>query len=226
MDILVPYLSAFLVGLLGCVHCVGMCGGIVGALTFGLAEERRDRIGSMMPYQLAYNLGRITSYVIAGAVMGALGLLIVQFMPVYYAQRALMAVAGLFMVLMGLYLAGWWMLLSRLEQAGGAIWMRMEPFGRRLLPVRTPAHALGVGLIWGWIPCGLVYSMLVTAVSSGSALKGAGLMLAFALGTLPNLLIIGAMAGAAARLSRSGTFRQVAGGTVVLLGLYTLWQAI
>ena len=226
MDFLVPYLSAFLVGLLGGVHCVGMCGGIVGALTFGLAEEKRDRISSLMPYQLAYNLGRITSYVIAGAIMGALGLLIVQFMPVYYAQRALMAVAGLFMVLMGLYLAGWWMLLSRLERAGGAIWRRMEPFGRRLLPVRTPIQALGVGLIWGWIPCGLVYSMLVTAVSSGSALKGAGLMLAFALGTLPNLLIIGAMAGAAARLSRSGALRQVAGGTVILLGLYTLWQAI
>ena len=226
MDFLVPYLSAFLVGLLGGVHCVGMCGGIVGALTFGLAEEKRDRISSLMPYQLAYNLGRITSYVIAGAIMGALGLLIVQFMPVYYAQRALMAVAGLFMVLMGLYLAGWWMLLSRLERAGGAIWRRMEPFGRRLLPVRTPIQALGVGLIWGWIPCGLVYSMLVTAVSSGSALKGAGLMLAFALGTLPNLLIIGAMAGAAARLSRSGIFRQVAGGTVVVLGLYTFWQAI
>ena len=226
MDILVPYLSAFLVGLLGGVHCVGMCGGIVGALTFGLAEESRDRIGSMMPYQLAYNLGRITSYTVAGALMGALGLLIVQFMPVYYAQRALMAVAGLFMVLMGLYLAGWWMLLSRLERAGGAVWRRMEPFGRRLLPVRTPAHALGVGLIWGWIPCGLVYSMLVTAVASGSALKGAGLMLAFALGTLPNLLIIGAMAGAAARLAHSETFRQLAGGSVALLGLYTLWQAV
>ncbi len=226
MDFLVPYLSAFIVGLLGGVHCVGMCGGIVGALTFGLAEESRDRIGSMMPYQLAYNLGRITSYTVAGALMGALGLLIVQFMPVYYAQRALMAVAGLFMVLMGLYLAGWWMLLSRLERAGGAVWRRMEPFGRRLLPVRTPAHALGVGLIWGWIPCGLVYSMLVTAVASGSALKGAGLMLAFALGTLPNLLIIGAMAGVAARLSRSGIFRQVAGGTVVFLGLYTLWQVV
>jgi len=116
--------------------------------------------------------------------------------------------------------------LSRLERAGGTIWKRMEPFGRRLLPVRTPIQALGVGLIWGWIPCGLVYSMLVTAVSSGSALKGAGLMLAFALGTLPNLLIIGAMAGAAARLSRSVVLRQVAGGTVILLGLYTLWQAI
>ena len=226
MDILVPYLSAFLVGLLGGVHCVGMCGGIVGALTFGLAEERRDRIGSMMLYQLAYNLGRITSYAIAGSLMGALGLLIVQFLPVYYAQRTLLVVAGLFMVLMGLYLAGWWMLLSRLERAGGTIWRRVEPLGRRLLPVRTPLQALGVGLIWGWVPCGLVYSMLVTAVSSGSALEGAGLMLAFALGTLPNLLVVGVMAGAAARLTRSGVFRQVAGGTVILFGLYTLWQAI
>ncbi len=220
-----PYLSAFLVGLLGGVHCVGMCGGIVGALTFGLSRERRGSLSAVMPFQLTYNLGRVTSYVLAGAIMGALGMLLAQLMPVYYAQRVLLGVAGLFMILLGLYLAGWWMVLNRIEQAGSALWRRLEPISRRLLPVRTPGQALLVGLLWGWIPCGLVYSMLVNAVAAGSALEGAALMAAFGLGTLPNLLLMGALAGAAARLARSSTARTVAGVTVMLFGVYTLWQA-
>ncbi len=222
METLLPYLSAFLVGLLGGVHCVGMCGGIVSALTFGLPESRRGRLASMMPFQLAYNLGRLTSYVLAGALMGALGMLLAQLMPVYYAQRVLLLLAGVFMILLGLYLAGWWQVLNRLEQAGGVIWRRLEPYSRRLLPVRSPGQALVIGLIWGWIPCGLVYSMLVNAVATGSALKGAALMLAFALGTLPNLLLMGVLAGAAAHLSRSLAVRRIAGITVILFGIYTL----
>jgi len=225
MEAWMPYISAFVVGLLGGVHCVGMCGGIVGALTFGLPEERRRRVGSMVPFQLAYNLGRISSYVLAGAIMGALGMLLAQLMPVYYAQRVLLGLAGVFMILLGFYLSGWWMVLNRLEQAGGVIWRRLEPLGRRLLPVNTPARALVVGMIWGWIPCGLVYSMLVNAVAAGSALNGAALMFAFALGTLPNLLLMGMLAGAAARLSGSIRVRRVAGITVMLFGVYTLWQA-
>jgi hypothetical protein len=220
------YLTAFTVGLLGGVHCVGMCGGIVSALTFGLPEARRNRVGGMLPYQLAYNLGRILSYVLAGAVMGALGMLLAEVMPVYYAQRALLALAGVFMILLGLYLSGWWMLLSRLEALGGALWRRLEPFSRRLLPVERPLQAFTVGMVWGWIPCGLVYSMLVTAVSSGSALGGATLMLAFALGTLPTMLGIGLLAGAAARLTRSTELRRFAGGVVILFGVHTLWQAL
>lgn len=225
MEIWMPYLSAFLVGLLGGVHCVGMCGGIVGALTFGLPEDRRGSIAAMMPFQLAYNLGRISSYVLAGAIMGGIGMLLAQFMPVYIAQQVLLIIAGLFMVLLGLYLAGWWMVLNRVERAGSVIWRRLEPISRRLLPVRSPGQALVIGLVWGWIPCGLVYSMLVTAVSSGGVIQGALLMLAFALGTLPNLLIMGTLAGAAARLSESRLARQIAGTLVILFGLYTLWSA-
>ncbi|MCG8426865.1 MAG: sulfite exporter TauE/SafE family protein [Chromatiales bacterium] len=225
MDLLLPYLSAFVVGLLGGVHCVGMCGGIVGALTFGLPEQNRASILGMMPFQLAYNLGRISSYVVAGAIMGGVGVLLAQFMPVYMAQQVLLVIAGLFMVLLGLYLAGWWMVLNRVERAGGAIWKRLEPIGRKLMPVRSPGQALAIGLIWGWIPCGLVYSMLVNAVSAGGVWQGALLMLAFALGTLPNLLLMGTLAGAAARLAESALARQVAGAMVILFGLYTLWSA-
>ncbi|MCW8905744.1 MAG: sulfite exporter TauE/SafE family protein [Sedimenticola sp.] len=225
MELLLPYLSAFVVGLLGGVHCIGMCGGIVSALTFGLPEERRTSFGAQLPFQLAYNLGRILSYVVAGAIMGGLGLLLAQLMPVQVAQQVLLAVAGIFMILLGLYLAGWWMVLNRVEQAGGLLWRRIEPLGRRLLPVHSPLRALTIGLVWGWIPCGLVYTMLINAVSSGGALQGAGLMLAFGLGTLPNLLAIGLLAGAAAHLARSQTARRVAGLTVMAFGIYTLWSA-
>jgi sulfite exporter TauE/SafE len=226
MEFLLPYMSAFIVGLLGGVHCVGMCGGIVGAMTFGLPRERRERIASMLPYQFAYNGGRMLSYVLAGMVMGGVGMLLAQLMPVYYAQRALMFLAGVFMVLLGLYLGGWWMVLNRVEQAGGLLWRRLEPLGRKLLPVVSPRQAFVVGMVWGWIPCGLVYSMLVTAVSSGGMIEGAALMLAFALGTLPNLLLIGLLAGAAARLSRSLLMRRISGAMVILFGLYTLGQAL
>jgi len=226
MDLYLPYISAFVVGLLGGVHCVGMCGGIVGAMTLGLPPERRNRVLEMLPFQLAYNLGRLGSYTLAGGVMGGLGLLLGQLMPVYYAQHILLALAGVFMILLGLYLSGWWMLLNRVERLGGALWRRIEPLARRLLPVKTPRQALLVGAAWGWVPCGLVYSMLVNAVSAGGVLRGGGLMLAFGMGTLPNLLLMGVLAGAAARLAQSPRARSLAGGTVILFGLYTLWQAL
>ncbi len=217
--------SAFVVGLLGGVHCVGMCGGIVAALTFGLPPERRSALGGLMPFLLAYNAGRIASYAAAGAVMGAAGVLLAGFLPVEVAQRGLLVLAALFMVAMGLYLGGWWRGLARLEAAGGALWRRIEPYGRRLMPVRRPGQAFALGLLWGWLPCGLVYSVLVWAVSSGSALQGMLLLLAFGLGTLPNLLAMGAAAGLLARLARDPRVRAAAGALVVAFGVYTLWSA-
>jgi len=220
------YLTAFVVGLLGGTHCVGMCGGIVGVLTLGLPQAKRARISGMLTFQLAYNLGRIFSYVLAGTVMGALGMVLSEMLPVYYTQRVLLLFAGIFMILLGLYLSGWWLLLNRLEHLGGRLWRRIEPIGRRLLPVSTPGQALLVGVVWGWLPCGLVYSMLVNAVSTGSALNGALLMLSFALGTLPTMITVGVLAGAASRLTRSPSVRRAAGVLVILFGLFTLWRAI
>ena len=218
--------SAFVVGLLGGAHCVGMCGGIVTALTFGLPLERRQGVGAMLPFVLAYNIGRIASYAVAGGLMGGVGVLLSRLLPVQTAQRALLVLAGVFMVAMGLYLAGWWAGLGRLEQAGGVLWRRIEPYGRRLLPVQRPGQALVLGLLWGWLPCGLVYSTLVWSVSAGGAWQGAALMLAFGLGTLPTLLLMGAAAGAVARQTRHPVVRVLAGGAVLLFGLWTLWTAL
>jgi hypothetical protein len=112
------------------------------------------------------------------------------------------------------------------EQAGGSIWRRIEPLGRKLMPVHSPGQALVLGLIWGWLPCGLVYSVLIWAISAGGAIEGAGLMLAFGLGTLPNLLLMGATAAWLGRYVRKPAVRQLAGGLVVLFGVYLLAQAV
>lgn len=226
MTELLPFIAAFVAGIMGGVHCVGMCGGIVGALAFGLPAESRERPSRLLPFLAAYNLGRIVSYCLAGLLMGGLGMLLAGLMPIYYAQRALLALAGVFMVLMGLYLAGWWMWLTHVERLGLGVWRRLEPVARRLLPVASPAQAFKVGMIWGWVPCGLVYTMLVNAVASGGALKGGMIMLAFGLGTLPNLLLMGWLAGAAAHLAGSGAVRAGAGVVMVAFGIVTLISAL
>lgn len=215
------FFAAFLVGLLGGVHCVGMCGGIVGALTFGLPTEVRASPARVFPYLLAYNLARISAYTLAGALMGAVGWLALDLVALNAAQKGLQVLAGLFMVMLGLYLAGWWAGLARVERAGGVIWRQIEPLARRLLPVRTPRQALMLGFLWGWLPCGLVYSTLIWALASGSPTQGALLLLGFGLGTLPNLLLMGVFAAQLGRFLRKPMVRSFAGGAVALFGVYT-----
>lgn len=219
------YLAAFLIGLTGGVHCFGMCGGIVGALTLGLPPAPEHPLLARLPYLLAYNLGRIASYATAGALAGGVGAWAANLVSVHHAQLALQVVAGLFMILLGLYLAGWWPVLGHLERAGSVLWRRIEPLGRKFFPVRTPARALGIGLVWGWLPCGLVYSVLVWAVGAGGALEGALLLLSFGLGTLPALLAMGTAAAALAGFVRRPVVRTVAGTLVVLFGLYEIGLA-
>lgn len=215
------FIAALLVGLLGGVHCVGMCGGIVGALTFGLPAEVRASPARVFPYLLAYNLARISAYTLAGALMGGLGWLAMDLVAFHAAQQVLQVLAGLFMVMLGLYLAGWWAGLARVERAGGVIWRRIEPFARRLLPVRSPRQALMLGFLWGWLPCGLVYSTLIWALASGHPAQGALLLLGFGLGTLPNLLLMGVFAAQLGRFLRKPMVRSLAGGAVALFGVYT-----
>ncbi|MBI3574562.1 MAG: sulfite exporter TauE/SafE family protein, partial [Gammaproteobacteria bacterium] len=173
--------SAFLVGLLGSTHCLGMCGGIVGALTLGLHDDIRRSPVRLFPYLAAYNIGRIASYAIAGALLGALSAKALGLAPPAQVRWIVKLVTGGFMIALGLYLAGWWPGLAALERLGGKLWVRIEPFGRRFLPVNHPLKALALGLVWGWLPCGLVYSALAWSLASGDAVQGAALMLAFGL---------------------------------------------
>ena len=220
------YLAAFMVGLLGGVHCVGMCGGIVGALSFGLPEKARGRTVAMMPYLLGYNIGRLFSYTVAGALLGGIGALAAHLLVLNQAQTILQIIAGLFMVALGLYLGGWWFGINRLERVGGRLWAVLEPHARKLLPVRSPGQALAMGLVWGWLPCGLVYSVLIMAMASGSAVEGALLLLSFGLGTLPNLLAMGMIAGRLTSLLRRPWVMKMAGLSVILIGIFYIFRPL
>jgi hypothetical protein len=210
--------AVFLVGLLGAGHCAGMCGGIVGALS---AQPGGARISM----HLAYGTGRIASYAAAGAIagmVGGLGLLLSEILPV---QLALYVAANVMLVLLGLYLAGASSLLTRLEPAGRMLWGRLQPLTRRLLPVDSAGKALAVGALWGWIPCGLVYAVLASALFAGSPAKGAALMAAFGLGTLPTLLAAGLLMRRAVGWLRARAFRLVSGALVFGFGVSGLAHA-
>ena len=212
------YLALFIVGLLGGTHCIGMCGGIVGALSMGS--------GARPSLHLAYNAGRIFSYVLAGALAGSLGgasLVLSDQLPV---RLVLYVLANLMLVALGLYLMGVTQALAFSERAGQSLWRRVQPLSRRFLPVRSAAQAFPLGLLWGWLPCGLVYSALVTALSSGSALNGAGLMLAFGLGTLPNLLLAGLLAVRLKEFTSRPLVRFISGLAVLLFGGWGLFSAV
>jgi sulfite exporter TauE/SafE len=213
-------LAAFVVALLGGVHCLGMCGGIVGALTLGLPAEARQHFRTMLPYLLAYNCGRILSYTLAGAAAGGIGAVAMHLGAVNRVQLVLQVLAGVFMLLLGMYIGGWWRGLARVEQAGGwLVWRHLQPLGRKLLPVASLQRALQLGLLWGWLPCGLVYSVLIWSVSAGSAISGAMLMLSFGLGTLPTLLAMGSAATLLARWVKRPLVRHLAGSLIVLIGV-------
>lgn len=219
------YVTAFIVGLLGGVHCLGMCGGVVGGLTFSLEARVQTSWLRMMPYQVLYNLGRLTSYGIIGAVFGAFGVALGSIAAFLPAQQLLQVVAGVFMIALGLYLGGWWFGVAKIERLGQSIWARLAPYAQKMTPVKHYHQAWLYGLVWGWLPCGLVYSMLIMAMTAGSPLNGATVMLAFGLGTLPNLLLMGVFAFYFTRFARMVWVKRVAGLSVILLGVWQLYLA-
>lgn len=207
---------AFLLGLLSSTHCLGMCGGIAGALTFSLAPEVRARPRRLMGFNLTYNAGRISSYLLAGAlVAGSAGMLSGA---VGATHRPLMTLLGAgFLVAVGLYIGGWFPRFARIEAVGRPLWRYLEPLGRRLLPVQRLYQAYGFGLVWGWLPCGLVYSALVYSLTTEDALRGALFMLFFGLGTMPMLFTVGVMASSAAATLRAPATRRLAGLIIIVL---------
>lgn len=211
--------SALLMGLLGGAHCVVMCGGVVAMSCSALSVTRRVRPGAQLPYLLAYNTGRIASYAMAGALAGALGSTMASVGGAHHAQLGLRLAAGVLMVAVGLYIGGFARALKWIEHLGAPIWRRIAPLGRRLLPVRSPIAALALGALWGWMPCGLVYSALVAAAASGSAVGGAATMAAFGMGTLPALVVMGSAVAVIARAARHPSVRAAAGALMFTFGV-------
>ncbi|WP_301584329.1 sulfite exporter TauE/SafE family protein [Halomonas alkaliantarctica] len=215
-----PLLAAFVFGLMGGAHCIGMCGGIMSALTFAVPPSMRHpaRMGGLL---VSYNAGRILSYMVAGASVAALGTLI-SLSP--NARIALQAFAAVMLILMALYIANWWKGLLKVEAVGRYLWRYIEPVGRRLMPVVHLPQAFALGALWGWLPCGLVYSMLAWSLAIADPIDGALLMGAFGLGTLPALLATGLAAQQLSHLIRHLATRSIAALSIIGFALWQLWS--
>lgn len=211
--------SAFTIGLLGGVHCIGMCGGIVNALSFAISDKKpvKLRITTIL---LLYNTGRIFSYSIAGAVIGGMGWWLQG--KHQFIGTGLRIFAGLMLVAMGLYLAGWWRGLTHLEKMGGSVWKYIQPVAVRMMPVSNGRQAFMLGMLWGWLPCGLVYSTLIFAATAADWQQSTIIMACFGLGTLPSLLISGVMAHQLKEVVQKVIVRNVVALFVIVFGIWTL----
>ncbi|MFC3095693.1 sulfite exporter TauE/SafE family protein [Alteromonas sediminis] len=196
------YISAFFIGLAGGVHCLGMCGSIT------LAMRAASPVNSHhFPFALSYHTGRVISYSVAGAFTGLLGGMVST--ASHYGAVTLQLISIVMLILMALYLGQWYRGLTRLEQLGAHLWKKLQPVSKRFIPFRTPLHALPYGMIWGWLPCGLVYSTLTWSLASQSMQQGFFIMLAFGLGTFPVMLLASAGASSLATLLRHAATRQI-----------------
>ena len=208
--------GAFLAGLLGSVHCLGMCGGIAGAAAAGAGPQGRN-----LSWVLLYNLGRVGSYCLAGMIAGAAAFALGSAIDLPAWGAITRGLTGVILVLIGLNFALGLRLPQFLEAGGGRIWALISPTARRLLSSRSATGMLGLGALWGWLPCGLTYTMLVAAAGTGRALDGALLMLAFGLGTLPSMMAAGAAVGSLQRFTRARYTRRLSGVLLVILGIWT-----
>jgi len=180
----------------------------------------------IMPFLLAYNSGRLLSYSIAGGLLGGISMLATNLIAIQQFQSILHIIASLLMLALGFYLAGWWYGLNRIELLGTGLWKKIEPFSRKFIPVKHIHQAFFLGLFWGWLPCGLVYTLLFWSISSASAVKGSLLMLSFGLGTLPTLFTIGLFASSLTSFIHNKWVKTIAGLSLIALALYNLFNLV
>lgn len=192
----VQMFAAFTTALVGGLHCAGMCGGFVGAL-----QLHRPRAVPAASLAVGYHTGRVTSYAAAGALVGLIGgaLFTRHVLPL---QVALLAVGGLMLLALGVSMMRGNRWMRGLETVGKWVWKAIAPLARRVYPPRSAAQAYLAGLAWGWIPCGMVYAVLPLALVAGGPVQGALVMLAFGIGTLPNMAMVDV---AATRLAGGGS---------------------
>ena len=211
--------AAATLGLAGSVHCLGMCGGIAAAAGTRLGDGSGP---GAIPRGVAFNAGRVASYAALGALDGAVaGALLGQF-PLRPFAVSLRLLAALLMLAMGLSLLSGRDLLS-LERLGGRVWRRLRPLAGRVLGLPGALRFAALGMLWGFLPCGLVYSALALAAVAGSATGGAAAMLAFGVGTLPSMLAV-TLAGTAVTRRFAGTRTRRAAGALMVA--FAAWTAL
>jgi sulfite exporter TauE/SafE len=217
-------LIAFFVGFASTLHCLGMCGGIAGGLSASLPAQVKSEKYQHFSYLLAYNLGRIASYAVAGGLTGGFSHAVFQYFNPGPVHLFVHITTTMILALMALYLMGLFPKFSSLQYLGNPLWKHLEPVGRKLLPVKTLPKAFGFGVVWGWLPCGLVYSILVMSLASGSSLHGAVILLAFGLGTLPTLLLTGFLSTRLLSFNKLPVIRTVIGGVLLVVAMYYLFR--
>lgn len=217
--------GAFIVGLMGAAHCFGMCGGLIGAFSAGLPATKGNHLASQLQFLLIYNAGRVFSYTVAGAMLGGGAAALSQLFALDNYLLYLRFFAGALMILTGLYIANLWMVIAHIEKLGKGIWSLLQPLTKKVLPIRQKRQALIAGMLWGWLPCGLVYSTLTWSVASGSMLTGGFIMLAFGLGTLPALLSAGLAAQKLSQFVKHKAVRLISGLFIISFGLQTIYIA-
>lgn len=215
---LVPVLAtAFLAGLLGAGHCFGMCGGIAGGL--GALSSGRSAWWSAV----LFNLGRVLSYSLLGGfaalLLGAAG----EALAVPAWSRWLRFVTAALIAMIGLRFLFDWKGIASIEKAGAGLWRRITPLVRRAASHPGPLGRLALGLCWGFLPCGMVYTVLLTAVSTGGFSSGFLTMLAFGAGTLPALLGMTLWAPALSGFLQDHTTRRLIGLGLLLLAIWTVF---
>lgn len=209
--------AALLAGFFGSTHCIGMCGAIVV-----LFEQQQSAGMHRWLRRILYNVGRLGFYVLLGAIAGGASAVIIATAGARTTLLVLRLVAGILVIAVGLNLLFNWNFTRFLEQAGARIWKRLAPLARHVLPVETPARALSAGFLWGALPCGLVYSAVAMAATSGSVVNGSLIMLFFWTGTLPALMVAGATAARLQHWKSKPAFRRVAGSIMIIIGLLAM----
>ncbi|SIN86053.1 sulfite exporter TauE/SafE family protein [Salinivibrio sp. ES.052] len=217
----VDFIGAFVIGLLGAGHCLGMCGGVAAAMSLGIPAGR-----AKWPYIILYNLGRITSYTIAGTVIGGTVASLLAFSDLTHHLAILRLIAAMMMLLLAAYMARVWNGLSYIEKVGSKLWRYISPLSSKLMPLRSAVYAYPFGLVWGWLPCGLVYSALSWAAVAGSASGGGLVMLGFGLGTLPAMLTVGVLAERIKPILDNQLLRLICATALAIYGLYTAQGAL
>lgn len=198
-----------------------MCGGIMGALTAGLNQEIQDNKQKLNVYVVAYNVGRVASYAISGYIAAVMGNRLVNILPNDQIDFQIL-LSNITLIIIGLHLTGYLRKLIMLEKIGRPLWSTIEPYARKLIPVKNLPQAVVFGMVWGWLPCSVVYALLIWAALSGDGPTGLLIMLLFGLGTMPIVLATGIVSHWMIRLRNSTITKVIAGGGIVIVGTFNL----
>ena len=191
-----------------------------------LSPEIRENPSRLLLFTFAYNSGRILSYALAGFLVGSLGQVFKDFLMPDSGIGILRLIASLMIIAMGFYISGWFPQISRIEKIGLPLWRFLQPIGQKLLPVKNLWQAFLFGTVWGWLPCGLVYYMLIMSPANNGAGNAALFMLAFGLGTLLPLMSIGFLTGRLAKFRKSHKIRVTSGVLLIIMGIFSLIVSI